>query len=88
MSEYAARSGEVEEFLDRLLATISHELRTPLSVIVGYAELLATRDDERTRREASARIREAAERLSAVLEDVLAAAGLEMHGGSAPEELE
>jgi signal transduction histidine kinase len=46
-----------------------HELRTPLSVIVGYAELLVARGDEpEMRREASARILEAAERLSDTLD--------------------
>ncbi len=75
MTGGAARGPETEEF-DRLLSTISHELRTPLSVIVGYAELLRTRDDEQTRREAPARIQEAAERLSAAIEDLLAAAAL------------
>ena len=46
-----------------------HELRTPLSVIVGYAELLVARGDEpELRREASARILEAAEQLSETLD--------------------
>jgi signal transduction histidine kinase len=71
----AARDNATDE-LDRLLSTLSHELRTPLSVIVGYAELLRTRDDEQTRREAPVRIQEAAERLSAVIEDILAGAAL------------
>jgi signal transduction histidine kinase len=39
-----------------LLAVVSHELNTPLTVITGYAELLAVRDDDHTRREAATRI--------------------------------
>ena len=46
-----------------------HELRTPLSVIVGYAELVVMRGDEpELRREASARILEAAGQLSETLD--------------------
>lgn len=63
------------EELAQLLATISHALQTPLAVIVGYAELLRNRDDEHIRREAPVRIQEAAERLSAEIEDILANAG-------------
>jgi CheY-like chemotaxis protein len=51
------------EDLDALRSALAHDLKTPLSVIAGYAELLRTRDDEVTRREAPERILEAAERL-------------------------
>ena len=61
--------GEARVDRDALL----HELRTPLAVINGYAELLAVRDDEATRREAAARIAEAAARLGALVEDLAAA---------------
>ncbi len=60
--------------LDQRLSTLAHELRTPLSVIIGYAELLSIRDDDQPRREAPVRIQEAAERLSALIEDLLAGA--------------
>ena len=52
-------------------ATLAHDLKTPLSVISGYAELLRARDDEATRREAPLRILEAAERLSAEIDQLL-----------------
>ena len=55
------------------LSALAHELRTPLAAIRGFAELLQARDDERTRVEASARIMEAAERLSTAIDALLAA---------------
>ena len=55
-----------------ILSRLAHELKTPLTVITGFAELLAARDDERTRREAAPRIMEAAEQLSSVIDDLLA----------------
>lgn len=51
---------------------LAHELRTPLSVIAGFAELLQTRDDDKTRLEASAQILEAVRRLDAAIERLLA----------------
>jgi signal transduction histidine kinase len=54
------------------LSTLAHEFKTPLAVIVGFAELLSARDDERTRLEASRRITEASERLRDALDDLLA----------------
>lgn len=51
-------------------ALLAHELRNPLAVIVGYAELLKLRDDDRTRREAAEAILEAAKRLSGLLDEL------------------
>lgn len=64
------------------VSALSHELRTPLSAIMGFAELLQARDDERTRVEASARIVEAAERLSVAIDRLLEAVA-EAGGGLA-----
>jgi signal transduction histidine kinase len=54
------------------LSTLAHEFKTPLAVIVGFAELLGARDDDRTRLEAAKRITEASERLRDALDDLLA----------------
>ena len=53
------------------LSSLAHEFKTPLAVIVGFAELLGARDDERTRLEAAKRIMEASERLGDALDDLL-----------------
>jgi CheY-like chemotaxis protein len=44
-------------------ARLAHDVMSPLAVIVGYAELLRTRNDEKIRREAPEVIFEAAEQL-------------------------
>lgn len=48
---------------DEEYARLAHDVMSPLAVIVGYAELLRTRDDEKIRREAPEVIFEAAEQL-------------------------
>lgn len=53
------------------LSEIRHDLGNPLAAITGFAELLHARGDETTRKEATTRILEAAERLSLALEDIL-----------------
>ena len=63
--------------VERFVSSVSHELRTPLSVVVGYAELLARRDDAATRRTAIPRIHAAANRLSSVIDALLMAAALD-----------
>jgi hypothetical protein len=45
-----------------------HDLKAHLTVIVGYADLLLTRDDERIRREGPRQIMKAAELLSTGLD--------------------
>ncbi len=60
---------------DEVRATLAHELRTPVAVIAGYAELLRVRSDEPTRSEAIARISEAADRLTEMIERLLGTQG-------------
>ena len=64
-----------DEAAEEALSILAHELQTPLTAIRGFAELLHARDDEHTRREASARILEAAERLAAAIERLLETVG-------------
>ncbi len=64
-------------FVEGFIASAMHELRTPLAVVVGYAELLATRDDEQTRRAAAARIQPSANHLAALIDALLMAAALD-----------
>lgn len=64
-------SARRERLIAEFLSAVSHDLRTPLAVIVGYAELIANRDDEATRREGSERILQAAERLAGGVENVV-----------------
>lgn len=65
---------------EEAVSNLAHELRTPLTVILGYAELLRARDDEETRREAPARIIEAAEHLLFVVDDLLTVFALDVGG--------
>lgn len=53
------------------LSALAHELKTPLAVISGFSELLAARDDERTRVEAAQQIQEASDRLAKAVDDLL-----------------
>lgn len=57
---------------EQLRAQLTHDLKTSLAIIIGYGELVGTRgDDEETRLEASRMIVQAAERLSAELDQLL-----------------
>jgi len=70
----------VREATEEIVSNLAHELRTPLTVILGYAELLRARDDEETRREAPARIIEAAEHLLFVVDDFLTVFAIDVGG--------
>ena len=56
---------------DERRALLAHDLKTPLAAIIGYAELLRTRDDDEIRREAPVQIAEAARRLSAAIDHLV-----------------
>jgi two-component system sensor histidine kinase BarA len=58
------------------LANVSHELRTPLNSIIGFADLLAEREDERVRRY-GANISSAAKNLLNMINDLLDMAKVE-----------
>ncbi len=63
---------EAERLKSELMATVSHELRTPLASILGFSELLVTRDlEEETRARYLGTIHKEAARLTALINDFL-----------------
>lgn len=73
---YVLRDVTAERAADKLkselLATVSHELRTPLAGVLGFAELLSTREyDAETRQRYLDTIRGEATRLSGLVNDFL-----------------
>jgi signal transduction histidine kinase/CheY-like chemotaxis protein len=63
---------EAERLKSDLMATVSHELRTPLASILGFSELLITRElDAETRARYLETIHREAERLTALINDFL-----------------
>jgi len=66
------REWEVERLKSELVATVAHELRTPLAGVMGFAELLLTREaDDETRRRYVETIAGEAQRLTALVNDFL-----------------
>jgi signal transduction histidine kinase/CHASE3 domain sensor protein len=66
------REREVDQLKSDLMATVSHELRTPLASVLGYAELLRTRQlDSSMREEIMGTVHREAKRLSALIDDFL-----------------
>lgn len=57
--------------IDAARGIVAHRLKTPLAVIAGFAEILQTRDDPETRREAIAHITTAARTLSSEIDQLL-----------------
>jgi two-component system, OmpR family, sensor kinase len=69
-----------EERMRRFIADASHELRTPLTSIRGFADFYAQRGDEAGKEETKrmmSRIRSEAERMSALVDDLLLLAHLD-----------
>jgi signal transduction histidine kinase len=75
-----------ERLKDDLVATVSHELRTPLASVIGFTELLLTRAQEPETREHHLRlIHREAQRLNALVNDLLDLQRLE-RGAYTPEQ--
>ncbi|MBF0320988.1 MAG: hybrid sensor histidine kinase/response regulator [Nitrospirae bacterium] len=66
---------EAEVFKSTLLASISHELRTPLNHLMGLSQILATGSGNQA--EISQKICEAAEKLNALVDKIMAAVTFE-----------
>jgi signal transduction histidine kinase len=63
---------QAERLKSDLMSTVSHELRTPLASVLGYAELLRTRDMEpAARNRILGVVHREAQRLSALIDDFL-----------------
>jgi len=63
---------EVQRLKDELVSTVSHELRTPLSSVLGFSELLLTRQLSEEKRQLYIQtIYKEAQRLSALINDFL-----------------
>jgi signal transduction histidine kinase len=61
-----------ERAKDDLMAAVSHELRTPLASILGFAELLETRDlPAETQRRYASTIHQEARRLTSLVDDLI-----------------
>ncbi|MGH2523678.1 MAG: ATP-binding response regulator, partial [Anaerolineales bacterium] len=70
--EDVTRKREMDQMKDELVNVVSHELRTPLASVLGFAELLLTRDfPEAKRRQVIETIYKEAERLSALINEFL-----------------
>jgi two-component system phosphate regulon sensor histidine kinase PhoR len=71
--QHLGRAARVAERLKNdLMATVSHELRTPLASIVGFTELLLTRDtDPDMQRSQLETVHDEARRLASLIDDFL-----------------
>lgn len=64
-----SRQVEVERAKDAMLGVVSHEMRTPLAAIIGFAEVIALRNDMAAHM--AERIRVNAQRLTYMVNDLL-----------------
>ena len=83
LREYATQVAHLSRERSRLLSTASHELRTPLAALRGWADLL-TRDESLSPqgRERIERILAQADRLDALVSDLLSVSRLDSGGGA------
>lgn len=72
-----AKANMANQAKSEFLAAMSHELRTPLTSIRGFAELMELRSKDPLVREQSAHIRQGAEHLGTLLNEVLDLAKIE-----------
>ena len=74
LNEMNEQLKKTDEYKSNLIDTVSHEFRTPLTSIKGYTSRLLRHDvkiDEETRKKSLKTIKEQAERLSRMVEDLL-----------------
>lgn len=72
----------VEDMKSEFLSTAAHELRTPMANILGFAELLATRDfEEKERKEFQNIILAQSQRMATILDELLDLARIEARKG-------
>lgn len=80
LSAANAQLQQVAKLKDDFLAMTNHELRTPMTAVLGYASMLAQQWDqipEERRRDFVGIIRDQAERLQGLVEDVLTLSSLQ-----------
>lgn len=79
---------KIEKMQSDFVANASHELRTPLSIISGFIETLQTsaKDDENARETFLKIMREQAEYMSSLIENLLSLSKIEMSQDQKPDE--
>ncbi len=76
------REAEVDRMKSEFLSTAAHELRTPMSSVLGFSQLLMTRElDPEIRKEIYGTIYEQSTRLAGLLDELLDLARIEARGG-------
>ena len=78
---------KIEKMQSDFVANASHELRTPLAIISGFIETLQTsaRDDEQARDNFLKIMKEQAEYMSALIENLLSLSKIELNQDQKPE---
>lgn len=79
---------KIEKMQSDFVANASHELRTPLSIISGFIETLQTsaKDDDEAREKFLKIMREQAEYMSSLIENLLSLSKIEMSQDQTPDE--